>query len=844
MGAPTPPRPTGPRPTPRPAGPDRGARRAALARARDESGAIGSDAAARPAARADRTGAARPAGAAPALVAEPSVLTTDPVLGPAADAGAASKARAPGYLPGLDGLRAVCVLAVVAYHLGELRGGFLGVDVFFVISGFLITRLLLAERRRTGRIALGAFWRRRFKRLVPALLVVLVAVSAASRAWLPAWRMSGVRNDSLGALLYVANWSFVLRGTSYFADQAGLSPLRHTWSLAIEEQYYVLWPLLVVGVLALARGRSRRAVGTLALVGTVASGAWMAIAAARGFDLSRIYFGTDTRCFAIFAGAFAACWFDGVFLEVPSRVTRRRRARWAGWAAVAAAIPAGWLIAAASADGRGQLRFMAGPRQLFALDADRFYQGGFQLMAVLTVVVVVGVATGQGPLSRAMAHPVLAWIGRRSYGIYLWSWPTQILVSERFRLEGLALDGVVVAGAFALATLSYWLVEEPVRTGRRPAGFPARPAHVGELTELAERVGRRRLRTVPAWATSVGAVGVVVAVVVGTASGAPPAPTYLKVTDAEALDAAGGKATAAELKAMQAAERTTIPIDEGPPGPFTGASSILVPSAASVDPSLPLGRPLKVMIAGDSVGWSIGWDLGDDLTDTVAPDDRALIGCGVMPPSAQFIVGSRDPETYPELCQQAEVAEFRGLGNHPDVVLLWIGAWEVYDQQLGGRRYDVGTRAYADVLDERLQTRIDLYRSVGAPTVMALLPCFAPNAARLGNERHEQDRLDWVNARLRAVARRNRGWVRLIDPGPVLCTPDGHSIAKTPTGLPLREDGSHFDPPAATWFWNAWLAGQLGAAFPTQPEPPTTTTTTASTPTPSDPNTRPTVPPN
>lgn len=821
MGAATPPRPHGPRPTPRPVGPTRAARLATLARS--EAGAVGATA------EAPRTAA---------IEEEAGPTEAGPVTAPEPDAGAASRAKAPGYLPGLDGLRAVCVLAVVAYHLGELRGGFLGVDVFFVISGFLITRLLLAERERTGTVALGAFWRRRFKRLVPALLVVLVAVAVAAKAWLPAWRMSGVRNDALGALFYVANWHFVLGGTSYFADQAGLSPLRHTWSLAIEEQYYLLWPLLVVGLLAVARTRGRRAVGTFAAVGMVASGVWMAVAAARGVDLSRIYFGTDTRAFALFAGAFGACWWDRVFTEVPSRVERRRRARWAGGAAALAAIPAGWLIASGAADGRGQLRFMAGPRQLLALDADRFYQGGFQLMAVLTLVVVVGVAAGQGPLSRLMAHPVLTWIGRRSYGIYLWSWPTQILVSERFRLEGLGLDAVVVAGAVGFASLSYWLVEEPVRTGRRPAGWPA-PATRAEHRP-------RRIPALPGPATSGLAVVAVVAVLVGTAAGSPPAPTYLKVTDAQALDAAGGKATAAELAAMREAERaTTIPIDEGPPGPFTGAASILVPSGASVDPSLRLGRPLKVMIAGDSVGWSIGWGLEDDLTPTVAPDDRALIGCGVLPQSARFIVGSRDPETYPELCQEAEVAEFRGLGAAPDVVLLWIGAWEVYDQELQGRRYDVGTQAFADLLEGRLQERIDRYRTAGAATVMALLPCFAPNAARLGNERHEQRRLDWVNARMRAVAQRNRGWVRLIDPDPVLCTPDGDSIAKTPTGLPLREDGSHFDPPAATWFWNAWLAGQLGAAFPTPPPATTTTTTTAAvTTTPGDPGTRPTVPPN
>ncbi|HWJ96947.1 MAG TPA: acyltransferase, partial [Acidimicrobiales bacterium] len=186
---------------------------------------------------------------APRPVDHVPIAVADPVVGPeppvepagslaAVDAAVAGHPRPgrPGYIPALDGLRAVAVLAVVAYHLDELPGGFFGVDVFFVISGFLITRLLLAERERNGGIALGSFWIRRFKRLVPALFVVLVAVSLGSRLWLPAWRLGQIRWDALAGLGYVANWRFVLSGQSYFSSGLAPSPLRHTWSLAIEEQ--------------------------------------------------------------------------------------------------------------------------------------------------------------------------------------------------------------------------------------------------------------------------------------------------------------------------------------------------------------------------------------------------------------------------------------------------------------------------------------------------------------------------------------------------------------------------------------------------------------------------------
>ncbi|MBA3282256.1 MAG: acyltransferase, partial [Acidimicrobiia bacterium] len=237
--------------------------------------------------------------------------------------------QAPRYLPGLDGLRAVAVAAVVAYHLGELPGGFLGVDVFFVISGFLITRLLLAEHERTGRIAIGAFWGRRFRRLLPALLVLLVAVALASRAELPGWRLTEIRNDAFGALAYVANWRFVLSGESYFTKGVGPSPLRHTWSLAIEEQFYLLWPLVVAGVLAMARRAARLSVGAVALAVGVGSAVWMAVVSGQGHDLSRIYYGTDTRVFALCGGAWLASWWDPAAAAASRPARRRHRERWA-----------------------------------------------------------------------------------------------------------------------------------------------------------------------------------------------------------------------------------------------------------------------------------------------------------------------------------------------------------------------------------------------------------------------------------------------------------------------------------------------------------------------------------
>ncbi|MEZ5137270.1 MAG: hypothetical protein R2711_00325 [Acidimicrobiales bacterium] len=428
-----------------------------------------------------------------------------------------------------------------------------------------------------------------------------------------------------------------------------------------------------------------------------------------------------------------------------------------------------------------------------ATDEVGSYQGTFQAMALLSLLLVAGAATGVGPLNRLLASRPMVWVGRRSYGIYLWSWPVQVFAAEGFGLEGPALDALVVGTAVGLAALSHWLVEEPIRTGRRPAGLPARteapPARLGP-------------------ALSLGAVGMVLAVVVASAVGAPPAPDYTRVSDQDALDAALAGADAA-------APSTTAPppVDEGPPGPFSGLAGVDADPTAQVDPTAAFGRPLKVMIAGDSVGWSLGWRLDEGFPASIELTDRAIIGCGLMPQSAAFVVGRRDPERYSDLCLEVGAAERAGLSWSPDVVLLWVGAWEVYDHEVDGRRLRVGSDAYAEVLDERIQQRVDWYRALGIPTIIARVTCFGPNATRLGKERHDPERLAWVNERIEAAALRNRGWVRTIDPTDQLCDADGEAIPETPDGLDLRADGAHFDPKTAVWFWRSWLAGQLGAVM-------------------------------
>ncbi|MEZ5180228.1 MAG: acyltransferase, partial [Acidimicrobiales bacterium] len=501
------------------------------------------------------------------------------------------------HLPALDGLRAVAVAAVVAFHLGRLQGGFLGVDVFFVVSGFLITRLLLAEWEERGRIDGRAFWARRFRRLVPALLAVLAAVAVASRAWLPAWRLAGVRDDALAALAYVANWRFIASGQSYFARGIGPSPLRHTWSLAIEEQFYVLWPLAVLGVLALARRRgvsARRMVGAVAGAGAIASATWMAVAAGRVDDLSRVYYGTDTRAFALLAGAWLATWWD----PAVARAGRRRRTarQWReSWSAGGAVGLAALAVLAVSVR----------EDELVA------YRGGFQVAAALSVVAVAGLAVGHGAVARVLARPVPTWIGRRSYGIYLWSWPVQVFAVEQFGLRGWSLDAVVVAVTLGLATASYRWIEAPVLARRTPtpalAGHEA-PAEPGapepgvSEPEAAAVVAPATVVPRFAWAGVGGptrraaagglAVAAVVGLVVGVAAGAPPEPELLRVTDREvasvALAPSSGFGELGPTSSTTAPPTTAAPSTTAP-GPSARALVGVAPDPTEAPRVLPPG---------------------------------------------------------------------------------------------------------------------------------------------------------------------------------------------------------------------------------------------------------------
>jgi peptidoglycan/LPS O-acetylase OafA/YrhL len=356
------------------------------------------------------------------------------------------------YLPGIDALRALAVLAVFLYHAGVswAPGGFLGVDLFFVISGYLITSLLLREWSRGGHVRLGQFWLRRARRLLPAV-GVLIAVTMIVAAIVEPDRLDQLRGDAVASLLYFANWHFIFGGQSYFDQFQRPSLFRHLWSLSVEEQFYLFWPLVFAAGMKLF-GRTRLLVGVLAgALGSVAL-AWILFDP--GADASRVYYGTDTHAVGLLAGiALALVWS-------PVALRRHPSGRLSGPILDAVGVVAlGYILLAFT--------------RVHDYDIS-LWHGGYLVLAIVTALLLAALAHPAARLGGLLGQPPALWLGVRSYSFYLWHWP--VLALTRPGIDVSLPRGILIPlqllAVLALADLSYRYVELPFRA---KANLPSMP---------------------------------------------------------------------------------------------------------------------------------------------------------------------------------------------------------------------------------------------------------------------------------------------------------------------------------------------------------------------------------
>jgi peptidoglycan/LPS O-acetylase OafA/YrhL len=373
------------------------------------------------------------------------------------------------YLPGLDGVRALAVVAVMVYHANSswLPGGFLGVEVFFVISGYLITLLLVAEQERSGRVDLGRFWIRRARRLLPALFVMMFLVVVYT-ALFRSDALGQLRGDVIAGLAYVSNWYQIWVGAGYTAS-GDFAPLRHLWSLAVEEQFYLVWPLVMAALLKMGPRRVARA-ATWMLAGALAITAAMAVMVPTGrlgacdvtpeaywtigerciSKVDTLYLSTITRAGGLLLGAaFALVWRPVAIMRSPLR----RRGAVLDLFALLSLVGLGflvWRVHLVTPDG-----------------ADLFlFRGGFLVVGVATIFVIAAVTHRKALAGPALGNPVFLWIGTRSYGLYLYHWPIYQMI-RKVAGNPLSLTEFVLAmvATAAITEVSYRYVETPIRKG-------------------------------------------------------------------------------------------------------------------------------------------------------------------------------------------------------------------------------------------------------------------------------------------------------------------------------------------------------------------------------------------
>lgn len=676
------------------------------------------------------------------------VPDTQPPLGAAlTPKQAASRKRVSmGYQPALDGLRALAVLGVIAYHagFGWIPGGWIGVEVFFVVSGFLITSLLIDERAGSGRVSLGQFWVRRARRLLPALAVVLVTVAIVTAAVGTADQQAQLRRDLPWAIFYAGNWGQIAGSIPYYAAHPPL--LRHLWSLAVEEQWYLIWPLAFLALVAVIKRRSR--IATLLLLAAVAVMVFTSVVYGRGPGPIRssvsfldgadrvnfLYLSTLTRSSGLLLGAAAAfVW----------RPWRRKSAPalppldWIGGAAVA-----GLAVIAASAH----------------VTDGATYRWLLAAVSVLsTIAVTVAVHPGAHVVRRVLAARPLVVVGVRSYGLYLWHWPIFVWTGAT---TGAASRFLLAAAiTVVVSELCFRLVETPLRRGA--LGRWWRSHREGRDLALAGS----------------GAVALALALFYSTVT-----PSDRAVGGEEAEFVAPILTTAPTLPPPAGSAEIGAPTTTTPPGPTL---------------------PLHVSIVGDSVAHSIAVNLPNGIGSTFDVSDGSVSGCSVYPNGEIFTQRPNFSNSFAMCADWIDDWTDAVVENDSSLALVVLGAWDVFDVEVDGTTYEFGSSTWDEMFLGHLQEGIDSMVRSGADVALLEVACMRPINAEGAAvpplpERADDARVDHLNELLRRSAASNPETTTFVTGPDEWCTDEAVS---SDTGL--RWDGVHPYKPGVAMIFDA-----------------------------------------
>ena len=673
-----------------------------------------------------------------------------------------------GYQSGLDGVRAVSVVAVILYHAGFdwMPGGFLGVEVFFVVSGFLITSLLLEERETSGRIRLRQFWMRRARRLLPALFAVLIAIGAWIALFGTARQQSDLHRDYLPGIFYFANWGQIFGGAQYFGN---FSPLRHLWSLAVEEQWYLVWPLAFV--LLTRRGKRNAAIGRSILLAAVAVMVitwWLARPTTLTSDRTNfLYLSTLTRSSGLLLGAGAA------FLWRPWRMRAAASSR-AGIGLNAAALAA--------------LSALVYAFTVVHLTDRSLYRWQLAVVSMLSLVVVAVVVHPAASVTRAFfGTPLLVALGKRSYGVYLWSWPISVLcgayVGSWTRFIA-AMSLTIVVSEF-----SYIYIETPIRKGA-----------------LRQWFDRQRDAD---WSRRTISAAVVSAVVLASLG--------MFYSGVDRFDqAAGGEDVAIDLSDVQPAADTgsTLAVAGGATTLVGGTSSVpavvatptsagtTVPTATTVAHVQPPG-PARMVIVGDSQAHSLAVNLPSGIESAFTISDGSVEGCSVYDDGSVRSQRSGFGRSFADCGHWADEWGEAASDADAQIALVVLGAWDVFDVEVDGQLIPFNTPAADQRFLDNLGIGVAALRAAGAKVALLEAPCMRPKDVEGAGvpalpERADDARMAHLNDLMRQVAAADPANVFYVPGPPQWCNDEAIS-----NDLGYRWDGVHVFKPGATLIYEA-----------------------------------------